>query len=84
MKRILLSFALLVGLAFAGMATGYPQDDLFEDKKDTISIDDMDPVFFEAEEEGTSAGNSTLIIAIVAGVVVIGGAAFFISKKKKK
>lgn len=86
MKRIFLLMVLIGSMAFAGIAAGYAQkdDELFEDKKDTISIDDMDPVFYEAEEENAKTDSSTMTIVIIAGVaVVLGGAYFFIKKKKK-
>ena len=81
MKKIILSMVLLGSMAFAG----YAQDDeLFEDKKDTISIDDMDPVFFEAEEESAESCDSNMTVIIVAGVAVILAGAYFLLKKKKK
>ena len=87
MKRIFLFMVLLGSMTLAGMTAGYAQEDeLFDDKKDTISIDDMDPVFFEAEaEEKAESGSSTTIVVIVAGVVVIlGGAYFFMKKRNNK
>lgn len=85
MKRIFLLMVLIGSMAFAGLAAGYAQDDeLFDDKKDTISIDDMDPVFYEAEEESAKDNSSTMTIVIVAGVVVIAAGAYFFIKKKKK
>lgn len=83
MKKIILSLALIASMAFAGSA--YAQEDsLFEDKKDTVSIDDMDPVFYEAEEETAQEGNSSMTFMIVAGVAVILVGAYFFAKKKKK
>jgi LPXTG-motif cell wall-anchored protein len=85
MKRIFLLMVLVGSMALAGLTTGYAQEDeLFDDKKDTISIDDMDPVFYEAEEESAKADSSTTTIVIVAGVVVILVGAYFLIKKKKK
>jgi|GEM_PF-767279 len=86
MKRIFLLAVMIGSMAFASLAAGQQQDDsLFSDKKDTISIDDMNPVFYEAEEENASSCSSTAIIAIVAGVVVVvaAGAYFFVKKRKK-
>ncbi len=86
MKRIFLLMVLFGSMAFAGVTAGYAQDEeLFDDKKDTVSIDDMDPVFYEAEEENAKSGGSTTVVVIVAGVVVIlGGAYFFMKKRKNK
>ncbi len=83
MKKIILSLAMIGSMAFAGSA--YAQEDsLFEDKKDTVSIDDMDPVFYEAEEETAPESSSTTTIAIIAGVAVVAVGAFVVLKKKKK
>jgi LPXTG-motif cell wall-anchored protein len=76
----------LVGLMFVGgMTKSYAQEDsatVAEEPKDTISIDSMDPVYYE--EEATNESSNTMTYAIVGGVVVIGGAAFFFMRKKKK
>ena len=76
----------LVGLMFVGgMTKSYAQDDsakVAEEPKDTISIDSMDPVYYE--EEATNESSNTMTYAIVGGIVVVGGAAFFYMKKKKK
>jgi len=60
-----------------------PQDSaqLAEEPKDTISIDNMEPTFYE-EEAPEKSSNGTMY-AIIGGVVVIGGAAYFFMKKKK-
>jgi len=76
----------LVGLMFVGgMTKSYAQEDsakIAEEPKDTISIDSMDPVYYE--EEATNESSNTMTYAIVGGIVVIGGAAFFFLRKKKK
>ncbi|MDX9882295.1 MAG: LPXTG cell wall anchor domain-containing protein [Prolixibacteraceae bacterium] len=85
MKRFFLLMVLFVSMAIAGMAAGYAQDEeLFDDKKDTISIDDMDPVFYEAEEENAKSKSSATAIVIVAGVAVVLTGVYFFMKKKKK
>lgn len=85
MKRIFLLMVLFGSITFAGLAACYAQDEeLFDDKKDTISIDDMDPVFYEAEEESAKDDSSTMTIVIVAGVLVVAAGAYFFIKKKKK
>ena len=76
----------LVGLMFVGgMAKSYAQEDsakVAEEPKDTISIDSMDPVYYE--EEATKESSNTMTYAIVGGIIIIGGAAFFFMRKKKK
>lgn len=76
--------ALLAMLFVGGMTKAFAQEDsakVAEEPKDTISIDTMDPVYYE--EEGSKESSNTLIYAIV-GVVVVAGAAFFFIRKKKK
>ncbi|MGQ7867858.1 LPXTG cell wall anchor domain-containing protein [Sunxiuqinia sp. sy24] len=84
MKRLLLILALFgmmaVG-AFSPVVAQAQEEDLFE-MEDTLSIDDMDPVFYEAEEE-TSGSNTTAIVGIAA-VIVLGAGVYFVIKKKKK
>ena len=81
-KSIMLA---LVGLMFVGgMTKSFAQEDsatIAEEPKDTISIDNMDPVFYEEEEPAKSSNTTTY--AIIGGIVVIGGAAFYFMKKKK-
>jgi LPXTG-motif cell wall-anchored protein len=76
----------LVGLMFVGgMTKSFAQEDsakVAEEPKDTISIDNMDPVYYE--EEATKESSNTTTYAIVGGIVVIGGAAFYFMRKKKK
>ena len=76
----------LVGLMFVGgMTKSYAQPDsatIAEEPKDTISIDNMDPVYYD--DETTKETSNTMTYAIIGGVVVIGGAAYFFMKKKKK
>lgn len=75
----------LMGLMFAGgMTKSFAQDDsakVAEEPKDTISIDNMDPTYYEEETKDSS---NTMTYAIVGGIVVVGGAAFFFMRKKKK
>jgi LPXTG-motif cell wall-anchored protein len=76
----------IVGLMFiGGMTKSFAQEDsatIAEEPQDTISIDNMDPVFYEDEE--TEEPSNTSTYAIIGGIVVIGGAAFYFMKKKKK
>lgn len=81
-------FAFL-GLLFMGVPAVVPaqgEDSLeyaIEEPTDTISIDNMDPVYYEDETEDESSNGLTF--AIIGGlVVVVGGAAFYFTQKKKK
>jgi len=82
-KSIYLS---IIGLMFfVGMTRAIAQEDsamVAEEPTDTISIDNMDPVYYEDEETEEPSGTSTY--AIIGGIVVIGAAAFYFMKKKKK
>ena len=67
MKKLLLILAFFGVLLFGGLnvvmaqEAEKAQDDLFE-MEDTLSIDDMDPVFYEAEEGSGSGMSTTLYI----------------------
>lgn len=82
-KSIMLA---LVGLMFVGgMTKSYAQADsakIAEEPKDTISIDSMDPIYYE--EEATKESSNTMTYAFIGGIVVVGGAAFFYIRRKKK
>lgn len=75
----------LLGLMLLVGTSAYAQDTtevVIEEPKDTISIDNMEPVFFEEEETGQTCMIPTW--AIVGGVVVIAGGAFYLIRKRKK
>ncbi len=83
-KSIMLA---LMGLMFMGGMTAYAQGEdttqvATDEPKDTISIDQMDPVYYE--DEATEESSNTMTYAIIGGVVVIGAGAFFFLRKKKK
>ena len=84
MKKLLLILALFgmfaIG-AFSPVVAQEQDDDLFE-MEDTLSIDDMDPHFYEAEED--TDNSSTITIIVIAVVVVVGAGVYFVTKKKKK
>lgn len=76
----------LLGLMMGGLNSAFAQKDsaqAAEEPKDTISIDNMDPKFYEEEAPGESS-NSTMTYALVGGIVVVAGAAFYFLRKKKK
>jgi LPXTG-motif cell wall-anchored protein len=76
----------LFGLLFiGGMNQTYAQDDsakVAEEPTDTISIDQMDPVYYE--EDAAKEPSNAVTYAIIGGIVVIGGGAFYFIRKKKK
>jgi LPXTG-motif cell wall-anchored protein len=83
MKKLMI--LALFGLLFiGGMTKSYAQGDsatIAEEPKDTISIDNMDPVYYDDEE--TKESSNTMTYALIGGIIVIGGAAYFFLKKKK-
>ena len=84
MKQLIM-LPLLCLLFIGGIFKSFAQDDsakVAEEPKDTISIDNMDPTFYE--EEAPEQSSNTTTYAIIGGVVVIGAAAFFFMRKKKK
>jgi LPXTG-motif cell wall-anchored protein len=83
MKKIMLFLVMLGFLAFGAVDKLAAQDeDPLKMEDDTLSIDDMDPVFYEGEEE--SAGNTTTVAIVVVAVLVVGGATYYFIKRRKK
>ena len=86
MKKFLL--IALLGLLFIGAPTmifaqGEDSTEVsLDEPKDTISIDNMDPKFYE--EEAPEEKSNTATYAIIGGVVVVAGVAYFLMKNKKK
>lgn len=84
MKQLFMILVFLGMLAVGGVNPAVAQEqeeDLFE-MEDTLSIDDMDPVFYEENEEAKDS--NTIIIVVIGAVVVVGAGIYFVSKKKKK
>lgn len=83
-KKFMLMMAMLGFLAFANVNPVVAQnEDVLEMEEDTLSIDDMDPVFYEGEQEAED-DTTTIVIIVVAAAVVGGGAYYYFAKKKKK
>ena len=80
MKKVLLMCSMAGALLLGNVAVSVAQDE----KKDTVSADAADPVYYKAEDEAAEKGGSGKTIAIVAGIVVVAAAAgYFLLKKKK-
>lgn len=86
MKKFIL--IALLGLLFIGAPTmifaqGEDSTEVsLDEPKDTISIDNMDPKFYE--EEAPEEKSNTATYAIIGGVVVVAGVAYFLIRNKKK
>lgn len=86
MKKFIL--IALLGLLFIGAPTvifaqGEDSTEVsLDEPKDTISIDNMDPKFYE--EEAPAEKSNTATYAIIGGVVVVAGVAYFLIRNKKK
>jgi LPXTG-motif cell wall-anchored protein len=86
MKKFIL--IALLGLLFIGTPTmifaqGEDSTEVsLDEPKDTISIDNMDPKYYE--EEAPAEKSNTATYAIIGGVVVVAGVAYFLIRKKKK
>lgn len=83
MKKTMISA--LLGLLFILVVnTSYAQDDSTEVAidvpTDTISIDNMEPIYYEDDTKESSNGTT---YAVIGGIVLIGGAAFYFMRKKK-
>jgi LPXTG-motif cell wall-anchored protein len=84
MKKSLM-LALIGLIFFGGMVKSFAQGDsvtVSEEPKDTISIDNVEPVYYEEKE--TKEPSSTPNYAFIGGIIVVGGVAFFLIRKKKK
>ena len=83
MKKLLLVYA-FIGILFLGNICNLKaqqQDPLAID--DSVSIDKMDPVFYEAQDNQQKNNTSTIII-VLAAIIVAGGVTFYVLKKNKK
>jgi LPXTG-motif cell wall-anchored protein len=88
MKKLMMMA--LLGLTMMGGMKVLAQDateqkdsaQLAEEPKDTISIDNMEPTFYE--DEATKESSNTMTYAIIGGIVVVGGVGFYVIRKKKK
>ncbi len=94
MKKVVL---LLVFLLALGLGTGRAMDEMgavSQDQEeelipseDSVSIDDMDPIFYEPEEENGlaekgSAGQAKIIVGIVVLVILLGMGFLFINRSR--
>ena len=94
MKKValLLVFLLALGLgtgrAMDGMNSVYQdQEEELIPSEDSVSIDDMDPIFYEPEEETGvaeegSAGQAKIIVGIVVVVILLGLGFLFINRSR--
>jgi hypothetical protein len=94
MKRValLLVFLLAIGLGTSRIVGGMntvcqDQEEALIPSEDSVSIDDMDPIFYEAEEdeqmgEGDSAGSAKMIVGIVVLVILLGLGFLFINRSR--
>jgi LPXTG-motif cell wall-anchored protein len=83
-KFIMFAFLGLLFMGVPAVVAAQGEDSLefvIEEPTDTISIDNMDPVYYE--DETAEESSNGLTYAIIGGVVVLGGAAFFFMRKKK-
>ena len=96
MKRLVIIFTVfcMFFLAENDLVKAIPQDTIQNPTEeeltvqDSVSIDDMDPVFYtaleEKEMEPEKSGNVSWIIYVVIGVIVVGGGFFFFRRSKRK
>ncbi len=82
MKKVVLMCSMAGVLLLGNVSMSVAQDSI--EKKDTISVDATDPVYYKAEDEASEKGGSGKTIAIIAGIVVVAAAGgYFLLKKKK-
>jgi LPXTG-motif cell wall-anchored protein len=83
--RKLIALVLMGLLIMVGISKSFAQEDsarIAEEPKDTISIDNAEPVYYE--DQATKESSGMVAYAIIGGVLVIGAAAFMVIRKKKK
>jgi len=84
MKKAIFMYSLFSMLILGGINTTFAQDEKSE-KEDSVSIDDADPVYYDAEEdEGSGSGSTGIILAIVGGIVVVGIGSYLFLRNRKK
>jgi LPXTG-motif cell wall-anchored protein len=84
MKKLIM-FALVSLMVVGGMTKSFAQNDsatVTEEPKDTISIDNIEPKYYE--EESPKESSDTMTYVFVGGIVVVGIAAFLNIRRKKK
>jgi len=83
-KFIMFAFLGMLFMGVPAVVSAQGEDSIefaIEEPTDTISIDNMDPIYYEDETAEESSNGVTY--AIIGGVVVIAGAAFYFMRKKK-
>lgn len=94
MKRVLffIVFLMVIGLGPVvsndGVWTCQDQQELIP-SEDSVSVDDLDPIFYEAEEDETaveekSDNSSKLIIGAVGVVILLGLGFLFINRSRSQ
>jgi LPXTG-motif cell wall-anchored protein len=84
-KFIMFAFLGLLFMGVPAVVAAQGEDSLefvIEEPTDTISIDNMDPVYYE--DETAEESSSGLTFAIIGGIVVVAGAGYYFIQKKKK
>ena len=80
-----IALVIVVLLFVGGMTKSFAQGDsanIAEEPKDTISIDNNVPIYYE--EEAPKESSNTMTYLYVGGIVVVGIAAFLNIRRKKK
>ncbi len=86
----LLALGLGMGTALDGMTrVTQDQEEELIPSEDSASIDDMDPIFYEPEEDGAmseedSAGSAKTIVGIIVVVILLGLGFLFINRSRTK
>ena len=83
MKRVVVMFS-VIALMFLGHFSPTKAQAEEKEKKDSISVDSTDPVFYDAVEDADTKGGKTgIILGVAGGVIIIGLGAYLLLKKKK-
>lgn len=96
MKRVALYLVFLLAVGLWTGKTNSLLSTVFQDQQeelipaeDSVSVDDMDPIFYEPEEdeqmgEEGSAGSAKMVVGIVVVVILLGLGFLFISRSRTK
>jgi hypothetical protein len=83
MKRVVVMFS-VIALMFLGHFCPIKAQAEEKEKKDSISVDSTDPVFYDAVEDADTKGSKTgIILGVAGGVIIIGLGTYLLLKKKK-
>lgn len=80
---VALLFGLLLGLSTPKLYAQTDSSATSEEPRDTISVEESVPVYYEENTEKPSSNNNSNYL-VIGGVILLGAAAIILLRKKKK